>query len=168
MSGGRPDASAPAARAAAPAVAPAHAWTALEPPLVLLGPGHPQPEGRRARAFVPDPDVVDLAPALHLAPTVREQVLVPSGGTLAELLRVRHLEEQALDADLLVVGHGGKRSRAGARDPVWTRPRRGTVDSRRAIARQIGRGRPAGRSDRGRRSRRRRDRCRVHRGGGFG
>src|SRR5215207_10636754 len=111
------DRSATAAGAASATVAATHAGTTLEPPLVLLRPGHPQPEGRRARALVPDPDVVDLAPALHLAPAVGEQVLVPSGGSLAELVRVRHLDEQALAADLLVAGHGGKGSRADYKDP---------------------------------------------------
>jgi hypothetical protein len=52
--------------------------------------------------------VIDLAPALDLAPPVGEQVLVPSGGALAQLLRVGNLQEQALDTDLLEIGHGRK------------------------------------------------------------
>src|SRR5918994_6649491 len=125
--------SAPAARAASAAVAPAHAWTPLEPALVLLGPWQPKTQGGGSVPFVPNPDVIDLASALDLAPTVGEQVLVPSGGALAQLLRVGNLQEQTLDTDLLEIGHGRKGSRARARVPLWTRARRGTVDSRGSV-----------------------------------
>src|SRR5262245_14629932 len=87
------------------AVAEARPRPALEAALVLLRARHAQPERGRSRPLVPDPDVVDLRPALHLAPAVGEQMLVPPRGVLAELVGVRHLEIEALDADFLVVGH---------------------------------------------------------------
>ena len=105
------------------------ARAALEPALVLLGPGQPQPERGRAGALVAHPDVVDLLAPLHLAPAVGEQVLVASRRVLAQLVRVRHLQVQALDANFLVVGHeagrGSRRSRSAA-EPADERSRPGT------------------------------------------
>src|SRR5262245_36990960 len=96
-----------AARAATSAPV-AHARAPLETPLILVGPGHPKPDRRGAGPLVANPDVVHLATALDLAPAVGEQVLVPPGGALSKVLRVRDLQVEALDANFLVIRHGAQ------------------------------------------------------------
>ena len=76
--GAEPGDSAPAAWAATAAVASADTWAALEAALILVRAWHPEPDRGRTGPLVTNPDVVDLATALDLAPAVGEQVLVLS------------------------------------------------------------------------------------------
>ena len=94
--------SAPAARWATGAVS---ARAAFHP---HLGDVFGQPSLHRgvAGTFEPQHQVVGELLAVGLAPTVREQVLQARGGGLAELVRTRYTNVEALMENLLVVGHG--------------------------------------------------------------
>jgi hypothetical protein len=61
--------------------------------------------------------VVDLLSALDLPPSVGEQAPVAAGRILPQLVRVRDLHVEALDADFLVVTHAAQGSRAPRTTP---------------------------------------------------
>jgi hypothetical protein len=62
--------------------------------------------------------VIDVLPALDLAPAAGEQMAVPAGRVLAQLVGVRDFHVEPLDPDLFVVTHAAQGSRPPSVDPV--------------------------------------------------
>jgi hypothetical protein len=106
----------PAATAATPAEPPAApaelaAGTPIHPRDLGLALGHARLEGGAPRPLVADPHVIELQLPLQLPPSARQQMAMPACGRLAQLVGVRDLQEQALDPNFLVLGHGAQGNR---------------------------------------------------------
>jgi hypothetical protein len=106
----------PAATAATSAEAPAApaelaAWTPIHPWDLGLALGQAGLEGGVPRPLVADPHVIELQLPLQLPPSARQQIAMPACGRLAQLVGVRDLQEQALDPNFLVLGHGAQGNR---------------------------------------------------------
>jgi hypothetical protein len=59
-----------------------------------------------AGPLVANGHVIELELSFHLAPSGRQEVAVPAGRRLAELVGVRDLDVQMLDPNFLELGHG--------------------------------------------------------------
>jgi hypothetical protein len=103
-----PSPTATAATSAEPPAAPAElaAGTPIHPWDLGLALGQAGLEGGVPRPLVADPHVIELQLPLQLPPSARQQMTMPACGRLAQLVGVRDLQEQALNPNFLVLGHG--------------------------------------------------------------